>query len=262
MLLSISNISWNMSEDEIMYSSMKEIGFEGIEIAPTRIIPDKPYDNIAYSIEWAKEIYNRYGFTIPSMQSIWYGRSERLFGSEDERKTLIEYTMKAVDFAEAIGCGNLVFGCPRNRIVPDGVDVMSSVKFFRTIGNYAAAHRTVIAMEANPPIYNTNYINDTASAIELIENVESEGFKLNLDTGTMIENGESISILRGKEKFINHVHVSEPGLKPIQRRALHTELAEFLRETGYERFVSIEVGRQKYIGSLIDMMKYVKEIFG
>ena len=38
------------------------------------------------------------------MQSIWFGRQERLFGSEEEREILIDYTKKAVDFAVAIQC--------------------------------------------------------------------------------------------------------------------------------------------------------------
>lgn len=54
-----------------------------------------------------------------SMQSIWYGRTEKLFGTEEERNLLLDYTKSAVDFAAAIGCKNLVFGCPKNRCIPE-----------------------------------------------------------------------------------------------------------------------------------------------
>ena len=70
----------------------------------------------------------------------------------------------------------------------------------------------MIGMEANPTIYNTNYINDTRSAIELIQKVDSAGFKLNLDVGTMIYNQESVDDIVGSVRLINHVHISEPGL--------------------------------------------------
>ena len=102
------------------------------------------------------------------------------------------------DFAAAVGCGNLVFGCPRNRNMPDGADVQIGVDFFRTIGEYALSRGTVIGMEANPSIYNTNYINDTPSALRLIEEVDCEGFRLNLDVGTMIYSGERVEILKNK----------------------------------------------------------------
>ena len=262
MKLSISNIAWTVENDEKVFGLMRESGFEGLEIAPTRVFPETPYDRDEEAAAWAGRLKERYGFTVPSMQSIWFGRQEMLFGTEEERKALAGYTKKAVDFAQAIGCGNLVFGCPRNRNLPEGADPEQAVGFFREIGDYAAAHGTVIGMEANPPIYHTNYINTTASALELIEKVGSKGFLLNLDLGTMIENGEPVSLLKGKESLINHVHVSEPGLKPIQKRDLHAELADLLRHCGYDRFVSIETGRQDDPGELEGMLRYVKSVFG
>ncbi len=98
-------------------------------------------------------------------------------------------------------------------------------------------------MEANPPIYNTNFINDTISAIKLIEQVGSDGFKLNLDLGTVIQNGENLSELIGKVSVINHVHISEPGLKPVEERKLHSELRDILAKENYQGFVSIEMGK-------------------
>ena len=181
MKLSISNIGWTKENDLTVYEMMKNKGYEGLEIAPTRIFPEHPYDRIEEANEWAKELKAGNGFVIPSMQSIWYGRSEKLFGTDEERAALADYTKKAIDFAESIGCRNLVFGCPRNRNMPDGADENTAVVFFREMGEYAAEHNTVIGMEANPPIYNTNYINDTKSALDLIEEVGSKGFKLNLD---------------------------------------------------------------------------------
>lgn len=262
MNLSISNIGWTEDYDDRMYGIMQEYGFVGLEIAPTRVFPEKPYDRYDEARAWKEKLFAGYGFSIPSMQSIWYGRPERVFGSDEERKALTEYTMKAVEFAECIGCGNLVFGCPRNRSIPDDGDMETAIQFFRVIGDYAHDHHTVIAMEANPPIYNTNFINTTEEALNLIDRVNSEGFMLNLDVGTMIENGEKAEVLIGREHMINHVHISEPGLKPIQKRALHRELAVMLQDMNYQGFVSIEAGRQDNIGSLADMMQYVKEIFG
>ncbi len=262
MRLSISNIGWSAENDISVYAMMQNYGFTGLEIAPTRIFPEHPYSRLDDAIVWAGKLKSDHGFIIPSMQSIWYGRSEKLFGTEEERTALVNYTKKAIDFAEAVECKNLVFGCPRNRSIPDGADENIAIRFFREIGEYAAQHGTVVAMEANPPIYNTNYINDTASAIELIENVDLEGFKLNLDVGTMVENDEDVSILKGREKHINHVHVSEPGLKAIERRQLHRDLADLLKSCDYNGFVSIEVGRQEKVDELGKMMKYVEETFG
>ena len=262
MKLSISNIAWEEKNDAQVYKWMKQYGFTGLEIAPTRIFPESPYEKVGEAEAWSKKLLAENGFVVPSMQSIWYGRNEMLFGTEEERNILSTYTREAVDFAEIIGCKNLVFGCPRNRAVPEGGNAEMAVSFFREIGNYADEHGTVIGMEANPPIYNTNYINDTLSALELIHRVDSQGFRMNLDVGTMIQNGEKAEELVGNVKLINHVHISEPWLKTIENRELHRELCRILKEEGYDGFISIEMGKKEDISFIEDVMKYVQEIFG
>ena len=305
MKLSVSNIAWEAKDDIIIFQKMKDLGFSGLEIAPTRIIQEAPYDHTQEAVTFAKTIEENYGFTIPSMQSIWYGIQDKVFGTEAERARLITYTKKAVDFAEAIGCTNLVFGCPQNRAIPESTNSKSTdiksdnqkagthkteiqntaVSFFRELGDYAHKHHTTIAMEANPPIYHTNYINTTEEAIHLIQTVNSEGFKLNLDVGTMIENNEAISVLHGAAHLINHVHISEPGLTQIKERSLHKKLADFLCAASYPGYVSIETGKrnskekkkgkeskngkedkdgrndENNLNDLLRMMEYVAEIF-
>lgn len=260
MRLSISNIGWDTDSDASVYELMKKYGYSGLEIAPTRIFPESPYEHLKDAEKWAKELIEKEGFVVPSMQSIWFGRQEKIFESEEERHQLIDYTKKAIDFAEVIGCKNLVFGCPRNRNVPENGNLCIAVAFFKELGDYASEHNTVIGMEANPPIYNTNYINDTKAALELIEQVDSNGFKLNLDVGTMIQNDEAVSELEGMVHLINHVHVSEPGLKLIEQRTLHQELMRLLFKEGYKGFVSIEMGKREDVSEIEQTLKYVKEI--
>ncbi|MBQ1478397.1 MAG: sugar phosphate isomerase/epimerase [Erysipelotrichaceae bacterium] len=262
MKLSISNIAWAKEQDEQVYSRMREYGYSALEIAPTRIFPEAPYDHLEEASSWARKLKEEEGFDVSSMQSIWYGRQENIFRSKEDRDTLIEYTKKAVDFAAAVGCKNLVFGCPKNRTYTEGDDLKDAVSFFKAIAEYALKKGTVIAMEANPPIYNTNYINDTASALRLIQEVDSESFLLNLDMGTMIENEEDISILKGNVRYINHVHISEPYLKAIEKRELHKELFKVLQEEDYSNYISIEMGKQEDLSVIEKTLAYVREIFG
>lgn len=257
MKLSISNIGWLQQDDLSVYEMMKKYGFSGLEIAPTRIIPNDPYDRLEEISQWSQKLKADHDFCVCSMQSIWYGRTESIFGSAQEQEALLNYTKKAVDFAEVIGCRNLVFGCPRNRNLPEGVCEASAVAFFREIGEYARNHNTVIGMEANPPIYHTNYINDTRAALALIREVDSEGFRLNLDVGTMLYNQESAELLLDHTHLIHHVHISEPYLAPIKERSLHKDLMEILKKTDYTGYVSIEMGRQEDLSVLCGAMEYL-----
>ena len=261
MQLAISNIAWDSRKDIEVYALMGDYGFTGLEIAPTKVFLESPYDNLEIATNWAKELKNQYNFSIPSMQSIWYGRTEKIFGSSEERRSLISYTKKAINFAAAIECGNLVFGCPRNRNIPDGKTSEGAVAFFREIADYALKKGTVIGLEANPVIYNTNFINSTKSALNLIKEINSPGFKLNLDVGTMVYNQEKVDILKENVCLINHVHISEPGLKPITERPLHSELYKVLKEAGYNRYVSIEMGNNESIDAIKRAMDYVGKVF-
>lgn len=261
MKLSISNIAWAKENDGKAYALMKKYGYSGLEIAPTRIFPENPYDDLKSARKWSEELKKEYGFSIPSMQSIWYGRQEKIFGTDEERESLSEYTKKAIDFAAAIGCSNLVFGCPRNRNLPEGVDEGVAISFFRNLGKYAVSKGTVIGMEANPPIYNTNYINDTQAALKLIKEVDSKGFLLNLDVGTMVQNEEVEEELVENVKYINHVHISEPGLKLIEERELHKNLYEILKAESYTGFISIEMGRRDELEDIDTRLKYIRRVF-
>lgn len=261
MKISVSNIAWTKEYDSEMYEFLKKEKVQGLEIAPTRIFQDNPYNLLTEASVFAKELMQKYNLIIPSMQSIWFGRTENIFSSQEERKVLLEYTKKAIDFASAVKCENLVFGCPRNRAFIEGTDIQTAIPFFEELGEYACKKKTVLSMEANPPIYNTNYCNTTLEAVELVKTVASEGFKINLDVGTMIQNEEDIRVVDAAREWINHIHISEPGLELVKQRSMHKELAEYLRETGYDRFISLEIKTQNNIELVKNAVNYLLELF-
>lgn len=261
MKLAVSNIAWTKEYDEPMYDFLKREHIDGLEIAPTRIFPQNPYEQLAQVKSFARQLEEKYHLAVPSMQSIWFGRNENIFASLEERQILLEYTKKAIDFAQAAGCGNLVFGCPRNRSYTPGCDTSAAISFFEELGDYAFSKNTVLAMEANPPIYNTNYCNTTAQALELVKTVGSKGFLINLDVGTMIQNGEDMHIVDAARDYLNHVHISEPGLALPGKRELHRELARYLKETAYDKYVSLETKTQEDIDCVKETMLYIQDVF-
>ena len=67
MKLSVSNIGWKMEEDEYVYSLMKKYGYSGLEIAPTRIFPEAPYDCLVH------ERAVRFNRFIHAVYLVWPG---------------------------------------------------------------------------------------------------------------------------------------------------------------------------------------------
>lgn len=259
MNLSVSQLAFKKENENIIFRHLKEYGFSAIEVVPGMITED-PYNNQQIAKDYSK-ILKQNGFCISSMQSIWYGRKERLFSSNKEREFLLEYTKKAIDFASIIDCHNIVFGCPKNRIMLENYSERSAMTFFKELGDYADYKKISLNIEANPVIYNTDYINYTSEALDLIKKVDSKGFGLNLDVGTMIYNKESLKVLNGNEQYIKHVHISEPYLRPIEKQSLHIELKDYLKSFGYNGYVSIEMNDTGDINDTLKSIEYIGGIF-
>mgnify|MGYP002600732748 CR=1 FL=1 len=63
--LSISNIAWHKEDDEAVYTAMQQAGFTGLELAPTRIFSETPYENLTSALLFGGYLKNRWGFSVP-----------------------------------------------------------------------------------------------------------------------------------------------------------------------------------------------------
>jgi sugar phosphate isomerase/epimerase len=244
-----------------MYRFLGEQGFSGLEIAPTRVFPQEPYEHIEEAESFAAMLHDSYGLSVSSMQSIWHGRTENIFGSNKDRAGLVEYTKKAIRFAEALSCANLVFGCPRNRNMPASDMLPAAIPFFTAIGRYAFEHHRVIALEPNPPVYNTNFINTTAEAFDLCGKINSPGLRVNIDLGTVLYNGENLYDIKSNIYLVHHIHISEPLLALIEKRTVHHELKNMLDSTDYRGYVSLEMKDTGDIENVKQAVRYIREVF-
>ena len=260
MRLAISNIAWEMKDDAYVIEKLPAHGCCALEIAPTRILPDTPYRHLGEAKAFANELFEKTGMPVCSMQSIWYRRTESIFGSAEEVDSLISYTKEAVLFAEAIGCPNLVFGSPKNRIIPEGRTRDDAAEFFSAIGDFAAEHGASIALEAVPVSYGTNFLNQTDDLYDFVTMVGSKGLKMNLDFGTMLINGEDTGLVEKYVPVVNHVHISENALAGIEQRPEHRIFLGALKKAGYDRFVSIEMRNQEDPEKVLSIVDYVHEL--
>ena len=257
MRFAISNIAWGAEDDPRVLSALPSHGCQALEIAPTRVLPETPYKRLPEARAFAKKLLEETGLSVCSMQSIWYRRGESIFGTPGEIDALIEYTKEAILFAEAVGCPNLVFGSPKNRIVPEGRKGEEAAGFFRAIGDFAAEHGAAIALEAVPVSYGTNFLNRTDDLFDYVRMVGSKGLKMNLDFGTMLVNGEDVGDIARFIPWVNHVHISENQLVGIERREEHRTFLRALRDGGYERCVSIEMRNQEDADKVLAIVDYV-----
>ena len=259
MKLSASNIAWGFEHDAEMFALLQSLGFHGLEIAPTRLFPNAPYDQLDEARAYAAALREQYGLAVSSMQSILFGVPQNLFASPEDRAFLLSYLQKACGFAEALGCGNLVFGCPKNRNIetpeqPGQHDI--ALAFFAELADCAAQHNTVISLEPNPVIYGTNFLNTTEEAFDFVREVNHHALKVNIDCGTILHNNEDLALLAANAPLIHHIHISEPNLVPVERRAQHKALFE-LPFSGY---ISLEMKRPDHIETVKEALCYIQSL--
>ena len=257
MKFSVSNIAWGDEYNDAVYAYLSKKHFNGIEIAPTRLFPDAPYTHIREAVDYFDGVKTAYGLEVSSMQSIWYGQGGNIFHAPSERDALRDYTFAAVDFASAIGCHNLVFGCPKARHNERHCPEQEVYPFFQSISAYAHERNTCIALEPNPVIYGTNFINTTPQAFDFCRASGCEYLRVNVDLGTILYNNEAFDCVQEHMALVNHIHISEPYLKKIEKRDLHRRI----KALDFAGYVSIEMGRQEDINDVFDVIDYTAEVF-
>lgn len=267
MNLAISNIAWTADEDDAVYKLMHQYGFTGLEIAPTRLF-EKPYEVNPECLQKARTVIEEAGLSVVAMQSIFHGHPELALFKESERLSAMKhYTCAALRFACAMGVKAVVFGSPRNRVICNQTSQYDiAVDFFRQVGEYALKNNVFLCIEPNPVQYRTNFINTIVEAVQLVKEVNSEGFRLNVDTGTMILNGSPASVLHEALPYMSHLHVSQPFLKPVAQQSpvLYQNIAEILASSSYDKYVSIEMKSDSndVLGNIERALYYVNKIFG
>jgi len=256
MILAMSNIAWPAELTLAAYAAMTGTGVDGLEIAPGLLFSGSkdPFRPTQAEIGRAMADITSAGLRLVSMQSLLYGlEGAELFGDADARARFLQGMNRAVDLAGELGIPNLVFGSPKQRVVParmtTPVAEQEATDLFLKLDERAAAARMVISIEANPRAYGTNFLNTHEQAAAFVTRVSHPSIRLVLDLGAVALNGESVGELARRPEvmhLVNHVHVSEPNLLPAPASLLllaHT-LSE-LRTVGYNGAVSIEMKQQE-----------------
>jgi len=247
MELTVSNIAWTNSEEEAVAEKLQELGVKRVEIAPTKTWEDPTKVSAEEAVKYV-EWWRGYGIEVSAFQSMLFARPDlKIFESEEMREELVEYMGSFLELAGTMGAKKLVFGSPKNRqrgeMAPEKANEIA-YELFARLGGIAAANNVVLCLEPNAPQYNCDFITTASEGAALVRGVNSEGFKLHLDTACMALAGDDIGeAIRTNADILEHFHVSAPMLDQVEDRADvdYEAAAQALKETGYDKLVSIEM---------------------
>lgn len=252
MILAASNIAWNWDQRLEAYQLLQSAGFTGLEIAPGLFLsPDFGRGELSDSFiaERLSEV-SAFGLTLVSMQSLLFGvEGAALFGDRDEVGRFVDGMGRAIRLAGRLDVRNLVFGSPRQRVVPAGMawhDVRQRMAdVFGRLGDLALENGAVIALEPNPAQYGTNFMVSLEDTLAMVDDLSHPGITLNFDTGALHMAGTYDRVAEAVAASchsISHVHVSRPFLEPAPSSSDEgLDLLRALNTEGYCRAVSIEM---------------------
>ena len=246
MRLAISNIAWDISEDEDIAKLLMQYGIDAIDIAPGKYFPE-PAKATDEEISRVKNWWFAHGIEITGMQALLFGTSGlNVFGSPEVQDAMLQHLTAVCRIAAGLGATRLVFGSPKNRDrtgLNDEQTMEIAIPFFTRLGEVAQSYGVMICLEPNPPCYGANFMTTSAETAEVVRQVAHPAIRMQLDTGALAINGEEPSeVLQNSAILIGHIHSSEPNLVPLGDGATnHAAMAAAVLQRLPGHVVSIEM---------------------
>ncbi|CAB3867879.1 hypothetical protein LMG3410_02640 [Achromobacter aegrifaciens] len=219
MRVAISNIAWEITQDEAVADLLRRHGVDAIDIAPGKYFPEfsKASDG---DISRVKGWWATRGIEITGMQALLFGTTGlNVFGSQQSQQDLLAHLSAVCRIGGGLGATRVVFGSPRNRDrtgLSDEQALEIAVPFFRRLGDIARSSGVTICLEPNPTCYGANFMTTSAETAAVVRAIDHPSIRMQLDTGALMINGEDPLLVLGEcADLIGHVHASEPELLPL-----------------------------------------------
>jgi D-psicose/D-tagatose/L-ribulose 3-epimerase len=244
--VAISNIAWDVAEDERVAELLQSHGICAIDVAPGKyfspVSPPSDGDIARVRRWWAAR-----GFEITGMQALLFGTTGlNLFGPSEVQAAMLHHLEGVCRFAAGLGCTKLVFGSPKNRdrrALTDADAHAVALDFFERLGGVAQRFGVTVCLEPNPPRYGANFLTTSAETAAFVKRLDHAAIRMQFDSGALTLSGEAPGpLLAQSHALIGHIHASEPDLLPIGDGGCdHVQMAAALREYLGDALVVIEM---------------------
>ncbi len=246
MRLAISNIAWDIEEDEAIASLLHRYDVDAIDIAPGKYFSD-PINAASEEISHVKNWWLKRGIEVTGMQALLFGSTGlNVFGSKESQDAMLSHLAAVCRIAKGLGAKRLVFGSPKNRDCSGLTEEQAmkvAIPFFRRLGDIAQINDVVICLEPNPICYGANFMTTSPQTANIVRQIAHPAIKMQLDIGALTINHENAaSVVQECASLISHIHASEPELVPLgDCKTDHIEIATVLNQHLPDHLVSIEM---------------------
>lgn len=226
---------------------VKAAGYDGLEVAPFTLAPyvtDLTKDQVVTLHRHADDT----GLEIVGLHWL-FARTEGMHltaPDADTRDRLARYLVALAETCRGLGGSVMVFGSPSHRSRPEGVAAEQAfdhaVDVFRGVAPALGDLGVTLCIEPLAEA-ETNFITTCAEGARLVEAVGHSNVRLHLDVKAMSTEPTPVpDLIRRYAGQARHFHANDanrrgPGFGDTDFVPIFTAL----RETGYDRWVSVEV---------------------
>lgn len=241
---SVSNIALPAFDHTAELSRLTDLGFDGIEVAPSRVWRDTWKGLTSAQVtSYAKAIKGA-GLATVGLHSLFFDHPELgLFRDPETRSQTLDFLEHLSKLCRDLGGRTLVYGGGRHRRdMPEAVAYTEAIDFAGELCCRVEAHGTCFCFEPLGPT-ETDFIHSAFDALKIVKAVNHPALQIQLDAKALVANSEaSLETFLGVKEQLVHYHANEPGFAILgsTQEVDHERLGGFLRDANYAGYVSIE----------------------
>ena len=226
---------------------IKEVGYDGIELAPFTLAASPGELTAARRAEIRRQAGDA-GVEIIGLHWL-LARTQGLHVTSSDpavRRRTSEYLVSLAELCRDLGGSILVFGSPAQRSRLPGVSAEDAMTFAAdTFQQALSRFEAVGATLCLEPLTHdeTDFLNTCDEAVSLIDRIGSPALRLHLDVKAMSGEGVTIdALIRRFAPRAGHFHANDPNRRGPGFGAVDfVPIFRALREAGYNAWVSVEV---------------------
>jgi len=228
--------------------TVKELGYDGLEIAPFTLAP-RIEELSAGRRREIKTIVQEAGLETIGLHWL-LAKTDGLYLTTPDaavRRATADYLAALAEAARDLGGSLMVLGSPKQRDLLPGVTYDQAVDYaidvFERLLPVLDAVNVDLCLEPLAP-NDTNFLNTCAQATAVIERVGHPRLRLHLDVKAQSGEPDATvpALIRRHASRAGHFHAQDVNLRgPGMGQVDFVPIIGALREAGYDRWVSVEV---------------------
>ena len=242
----ISNIALPAYDHAAELGRLRDLGMEGLEVAPSRVWRDTWHGLTAADVSAYRHAVETAGLKVVGLHSLFFDQPGLgLFKAPEIRRQSLDFLEHLSAVCRDLGGRTLIYGSAparRRGDLPLEDAYAEAIGFFGDLTRRIDGHGTCFCFEPLGPD-EADFINSALDALMVVEAVDNPALRIQLDAKALVANGEAeAATFRAVAPLLVHFHANDPGLAVLGSTGEvdHGAMGRMLGEIGYDGAVSIE----------------------